>query len=560
MPAHRLLQPLVCLSLLLGLLAGASAWAQPAPDDALHDDVLGATMAGEYALQAGRLDEAVAWYLSAARAAEGDAGLAERAARIALLGNDDRRAAEALALWRRRGPRTIDMRAAEATLALRGGKLRVARRELEAILRESSGEGWRHARAVLVSGREPADSARILKQLVSSGAIPDQLRAWVSFADLAQRFGQADVVADILARLAARYPGDPRVALLHAANLRETGDTDRARQVLDGLRDAAMISPEVRFALAAELDSLGDPAAAERVLAQGPQDARIQILRASLLAKGEDKDGLGDLYEELKRGAASPEPTQRLLLGQVAEYLERYQEALDWYQGVPGGDQRWQARMRIPRVLHKLGQADDAYAALRALQDDAGAEEEYRRVAYLMEAELRAEDEDVDGEADTFARGLAAYPDEPSLLYSRGLMWERRDDIPRAEADLRKILVADPENVAALNALGYTLADRTQRYQEALELIERARIAEPDNAAIIDSYGWVLYRLGRHQEALVELRRAYTMQKDAEIAAHVAEVLWVLDRKDEARKYFDEARKLDPDNRSLQRALAETGA
>jgi tetratricopeptide (TPR) repeat protein len=151
-------------------------------------------------------------------------------------------------------------------------------------------------------------------------------------------------------------------------------------------------------------------------------------------------------------------------------------------------------------------------------------------------------------------------PDEPSLLYSRALMWERRDDIARAEADLRTILVTDPENVAALNALGYTLADRTTRYEEALELIDRARIAEPDNAAIIDSYGWVLYRLGRHEEALVELRRAYTMQKDAEIAAHVAEVLWVLGRRDEARRYFDEARKLDPDNRSLQRALANTGA
>ena len=82
---------------------------------------------------------------------------------------------------------------------------------------------------------------------------------------------------------------------------------------------------------------------------------------------------------------------------------------------------------------------------------------------------------------------------------------------PRAEADLRKILVAEPDNVAALNALGYTLADRTTRYQEALQLIDRARTAEPDNAAIIDSYGWVLYRLGRNEEALVELRRAFDL-------------------------------------------------
>jgi Flp pilus assembly protein TadD len=139
------------------------------------------------------------------------------------------------------------------------------------------------------------------------------------------------------------------------------------------------------------------------------------------------------------------------------------------------------------------------------------------------------------------------------------LAWERKDDVPRAEADLRKILVAEPESVAALNALGYTLADRTHRYQEALELIERARVAEPDNSAIIDSYGWVLYRLGRNEEALVQLRRAWSLTKDPEVAAHVGEVLWVTGQKEEARRFFDEARKLDPDNRALLRAIEKLG-
>ena len=148
----------------------------------------------------------------------------------------------------------------------------------------------------------------------------------------------------------------------------------------------------------------------------------------------------------------------------------------------------------------------------------------------------------------------------PALLYARALAGSVATTSPRAEADFRRILVADPDNVAALNALGYTLADRTTRYQEALELIDRARAAEPDNAAIIDSYGWVLYRLGRNEEALVELRRAFALQKDPEIAAHIGEVLWVMGQKDEARRYFDEARKLDPENRSLKRALQKTGA
>lgn len=210
-------------------------------------------------------------------------------------------------------------------------------------------------------------------------------------------------------------------------------------------------------------------------------------------------------------------------------------------------------------MLHKLKRADEAYGALRAIQSDASAEDDTRRDAYILEANLRAEDKNIGGENEAFARGLAAFPDEPEILYARALSWERRDDVARAEADFRRILVAEPDSVAALNALGYTLADRTNRYQEALELIERARAAEPDNAAIVDSYGWVLYRLGRVKEAEVELRRALTMQKDAEIAAHLAELLWETGRRDEARKYFEQGRKIDAENRSLQRALQKYG-
>ena len=149
--------------------------------------------------------------------------------------------------------------------------------------------------------------------------------------------------------------------------------------------------------------------------------------------------------------------------------------------------------------------------------------------------------------------------DEPGILYARALAWERMDRIDKAEADLRKILVTDPENVAALNALGYTLADRTTRYAEALQLIDRARAADPANAAIIDSYGWVLYRLGKIDEALPYLRRAYILQKDPEIATHIGEVLWVQGHRDDARRYFEEARKLEPDNKALQRTLDKLG-
>lgn len=546
-----------CLPIVLSCLLAMPAWAAKPVRDT---DPLTPVMAGEFALQAGQLEEATRWYLQAARGTD-DAGLAERATRIALLAKVDTSAAEALKLWKQRAPLSLAMRAAEATLALRRNDARAARRELEALLRADGDDGWRHALIALGSGgKDPKLAARLLEELVEAKAIPPQLQPWLAFGGLAQRLDQPQLAERIVAEVVARFPGEPRVALLRASQLREAGKKDEARKVLAALEDTARLGAELRLSIAAEYDALGNAATAAGVLARGPQDDQSYGFRASLLAKAEDKVALGKLYEELKGDSSKPDPDRRLLLGQVAEFLDRHAEALDWYRSVPGGPQRWASRLRGANVLHELGRGSEAYAELRKLQGDAVVEQDARRDAYLLEAELRQKDKDDAREQDVFARGLAAYPDDGALLYARALAWERRDDIARAEADFRRILVADPDNVAVLNALGYTLADRTTRYAEALELIDRARVAEPDSGAIIDSYGWVLYRLGRNAEALVELRRAFAMQKDPEIAAHLGEVLWVTGQKDEARKWFDEARKLDPDNRSLKRALQKTGA
>ncbi len=556
----------VCLTLLSATAMAETSAAAPVdavPAAAPEADPLQPAMAGEYALQAGKLDEAARWYLQAAKAADGDAVLAERATRIGLLAKSDATAAESLKLWRARAARSAAMRGAEATLALRRKDERTARRELQALMRmdgDTVGDqgGWRYALVALDAGSgDPKLTGQLLGWLIA--AIPERLEAWLAFGEFAQQLQRNDLAEKIVTQVVARFPDEPAVALLHASQLREAGKTDEARKVLAGLAEPSLRLPELGFAIAREYSELGDHAAAAALLARGPQSDRSYILRAAYLAEGDDKAGVGLVYEELKRDSAAPDPGRRLLLGQVAEFIERHDEALEWYTGVPGGPQRWQARLRAATVLHKLKRADEAFARLRGLQADADADDETRRDAYLLEAELRKDDNDFDGEHDTYVRGLAAFPDEKQLLYARALMWERRDEIPRAEADFRRILATDADDVNALNALGYTLADRTDRYQEALELIARAIAAQPDSAAIIDSYGWVLYRLGRKEEALAELRRAFTKQKDAEIAAHLAEVLWMLGQKDEARRYFEESRRIDPENRSLKRAIDKTG-
>ncbi len=543
---------------LLICVGGALAAKSPPPKP---EDPLQASMAGEFALQSGQLSEAAGHYLQAARSAS-DPVLAERAARIALLANDDALARQAFNLWQTLAPQANAARqAVAATLDLRAGKRRAARRELKGLL-ASGDDGWKQVLAALIGavGLQPKLVVDVLSDLVDDRDMPNKLEPWLGFGGLAQRLDQPVLVERIVNQVVARFPGEPRVALLRAQLMREDGKLDEARSILGGLEDAAKLSVPLRWSLAGEYDALGDPVKAAAVLAYGPQDESSYAQRASLLDKARDNVGLAALYDEAKREATHPDPSRRLLLGQLAEVLERHDEALAWYAGVSGEPARGIARLRCANVLFELGRKQEAFDSLRAMQSEAGLQDDTRRDAYLLEADLRTKDKDAVGELDAYARGLAAFADDQALLYSRALLWERRDDITKAEADFRRILVSTPDDVTTLNALGYTLADRTTRYKEALELIDRARVAEPGNAAIIDSYGWVLFRLGRNAEALDHLRRAYTLQKDPDIASHLGLVLWVMGRKDEARRYFDEARKLDPGNGSLQRALQEVGA
>ncbi|MET1022952.1 MAG: tetratricopeptide repeat protein [Pseudoxanthomonas sp.] len=561
MPAKMCLIPSLLL-IVAGFASSSAVLArQPAKPADATAGVLQPVMAGEFALQAGKLQDAARLYLQAAEAGK-DVGLAELATRISLLANDDTRATRALKLWKQRAPTSLAMRAAQATLALRDGRERPARRELESLLRDPDPQAWRYALTALGSGgRDPALSAKLLGQLLDDKALPNELNAWLAFGGLAQSLDQPALAERIVGEVIQRFPVNARVALLHASQLRQAGKTDQARAVLENLQQQADVDPNVRLGAAAEFDALGLPTQAAAVLAKGPQDTRTYGLRASLLAKAEDTAGLTHLYEEANTASSdAQDPAQRLLLGQIAEYLKRPQDALGWYQGVGPGEHQVEARLRAANVLFQLDRKDQAFASMHAMQADAGIDDEARRDAYLLEADLRQKSDDDPGELDALARGLAAYPDDNNILYARGLAWERRDRIDRAEADLRRVLVTDPSNTAALNALGYTLADRTDRYKEALELIDRARAAQPDEPAILDSYGWVLYRMGRRDEALVQIRRAFTLMKDPEIAAHLGQLLWEQGNKDEARRYFDEARKLDPENRSLLRALEKTGA
>ncbi|WP_312711438.1 tetratricopeptide repeat protein, partial [Stenotrophomonas sp.] len=439
--------------LLLSLFTANALAARPATvpagrDRAAEPASLTPVLAGEFALQAGKLEDAARWYLDAAEAGRDDAGLAERATRIAMLANDDVRAARALKLWEARAPRSLAMRSSAAALAMRQNQVKTAQAELVAILRDPDPQGWKFAIAALVGGgRDPAVPAQVLDGLVDANAIPDTLEAWQEFGRLALRMDKPELARRMVDEVVRRFPDEPRVALLHASQLSQSGKTDEALALLRGVEPRTTQDPELRNAVAITYDAMGESRAAERVLSVGPQDVQTYGMRASLLAKQNDTAALLALYTELSGKATKPDPAQRLLLGKIAEYLKRPAEAVEWYHGVPGGPERDEARLRAANAQYELGRTDKALAEVHAIQSDATVDDEARRDAYLLEAELRQRGNDDAGELDALGRGLAAYPDENALLYARALAWERRDDIARAEADLRKVLVTDPENI-----------------------------------------------------------------------------------------------------------------
>src|SRR5690606_12543085 len=148
--------------------------------------------------------------------------------------------------------------------------------------------------------REPAAAGRVMRRLFGEGAVPATLPAWLAFGDLAQRLDEEQLTRRVIARIVERFPGEPRVALLRASQLREAGDLEGARAALAEAGAVVEVLPELRLALAAEYDAIGDPATAEQLLARGPQDRHVQAVRASLLTKAEDRESLRALYEELR--------------------------------------------------------------------------------------------------------------------------------------------------------------------------------------------------------------------------------------------------------------------
>jgi tetratricopeptide (TPR) repeat protein len=248
--------------------------------------------------------------------------------------------------------------------------------------------------------------------------------------------------------------------------------------------------------------------------------------------------------------AANPKDPDllRYYLGRIADARGRLPEALKWYRSVEAGEQLIPSQLAEAGVLAREGKVNEARAALRRIVPDSLNQ---RVQLILTEAQVLRDAKDFQGAYDVIGEALAKSPDTPDLLYDQALLAERLGKFDVVEKNLTRVIEIRPDHAHALNALGYTLADRNQRLDEAYKRIDSALKLSPDDPYILDSMGWVFFRMGQTDRAIETLQRAWALKPDAEIGAHLGEVLWVSGRQDEARRIWDAALKLGPDNEAL---------
>lgn len=521
--------------------------------DADHD-LMAQLLAGEMALVRTDLQTAAAAYGKAMRLSP-DPRIAEQAAGLATATHDSDLAASAIERWQQLGAKPAELSMARAQLALDQGNADEARRQLEILVSSGDPDAWRQFGRALLGSRDPALSARLLESLATPARLPADAQAWLAMSELGDKLGRHAYAQQLADAAVKRFNSAETYAWAGQLKYRN-GDHAGAQALFQKALAREPKNPGLRLAYATLLGQSGDYAAASRLLESGPQNADTYSLRATLAARAGDTKAIGRLYTQLKRAPQDARDGNVFLLGTLAEMLDKNDEALDWYSQVPDEDEHaFDADLRSAVLMHKMERTAEAHELLTQMQTDYLDQPAQLRRAYEVDASLYMREQKFAQAEAAFSRALQVVPDDPELLYGRGLAYSETGQIDKAVADFRRLLQLKPDDIDATNALGYTLADANRDLPEAERLIQTARSAKPDDPAIADSWGWLQYRLGHLDQAEKTLRTAWQARKDADVGVHLGEVLWKQGRQEDARRVFDEVRRIDPQSVSLHETL-----
>ncbi len=522
----------------------------PAADKpASRSDAMFEYLVAEFAAQRGDVDGALAIYERLAKELH-DPAIAKRAVETAIRAREFGPALKDSTLLLELDPESALAREILAALLANDGDLAKAQGLVSGILAKSSDRGPLLMQLSHLFGKFP-DKAAVL-DATRAVTQPYAAMAEARYANgvAALIAGKNDVASSEADAAMQAKPGWEPGAILKAQVLRRTDAT----QVIPFYQRFVVDHPdsvEVRMQLGREL-------ASERKLVE----AREQFRAVDRIAKNDPQAAyaIGLLSLQLEDYADAQtaftkalklnyrEPAAIYLgMGQAAEGLKHYDEAIDWYKRVDSAD--WvRAQLKIATLVAKQQGLAAGREYLRKIEPRSTQD---RIEIIQVEAQLLRDAKQWRETYDMLSQAVAKYPDSYELLYDRAMAAERIDKLDVMEADLKKVIKMKPDYAHAYNALGYTLAEKTNRLQEAKELIEKAYKLMPDDPFIMDSMGWVEYRLGHVGEALKQLQLAYSARPDPEIAAHLGEVLWKSGQHDEARKVWQTALSENPNHESL---------
>ncbi len=530
-----------------------------ASDTSMTSDVMYKILVAEVALDRGHYDVAITNYLQLGEARH-DPRLLERAARIAVYAHDDKRALEAAQQWVELEPDNVDAREVVTAFYIRSGQYDKAQSQLEALLalNEKKGEGNAFMLIAGLLGQQQDKQAalEVMQRLVNSR--PNDPNALMALSHLAVRAGVLDKAEQAIKRVVALEPDRPDAVLQLARILAMRGKSAEAFKLMEGAikKHPKDIGLRTDFARALADDNQLDKAYKQFKIInkQSPDDPEnLRVLGMVALRLGRVNEG-EKYFQQLHRTSPEYASESSYYLGRIAEEFHKDPDAaIKWYSKVERGKNYLESQIRIALLLAQKGDISDARGQLSAIAPSNPGE--LVRI-YLTDAQILRDAKRPQEAIKVYTSGLKDLPNNADLLYARAMTEERLGRFETMEKDLKQILAGDPDNVDALNALGYSLADHTRRYKEALTYIKKAFELRPDSYFVLDSMGWVKYRLGDYKDAVSYLRRALDAStndsgSDSEIAAHLTEVLWVMGDKQGARQVWNKAMKVAPGNKVL---------
>lgn len=537
--------------------AGAEAAPQaeaplpPLPKIDLTPELMNELLVGEVALQRGQYGSAVPLYAQMARQTR-DPRLAERATRIAAFARDYKTGLEMAQLWMELAPADVEGRQILTALQLKAGDHDGAVASLESVLAHAGDNDQdRYLLMIRLLGREQdKDGAlEVVQRFLQRH--PDDSAGLYAHSQLALRAGKLDEAEKAIDHLLQLQPDLTQAIILRTRIFQASNREDEALNYLGDSVKRYGKDLELRVAYGRMLVDAERPEEAQaqfkKVLKEQPDNDDITFAAGLVALRLEKPNEAEEYFLRLNHKSVRVDETS-YYLGRIEEVRENYKRAIHWYGKVERGENYLNAQVRSALLQARLGDVDAARAHLGAVQ--ARTPDQSLRL-YLAEGEILRDVEQYDEALKVYDRALREIPGSPELLYARAMVAEKLGRIDWLERDLLAILEREPDHVDSLNSLGYTLADRTDRFNEAETYIKRALELKPDSFYILDSMGWVQFRKGNIQGALNYLRRALEMNHDPEIAAHLGEVLWVSGDRQAARATWKKALEQSPGNKVL---------